>query len=262
MDLDFLSNFTIEVNKEEKVETKKDLLRFLKQIGVDTRFVSFYQKGTLSEDAELDGTVKLYIENLRFSKFSKKRTDLFNKYYPNIEVVRSSLFQKICSRASKTLANSLNPKDSVLIPPVDNEYDELLYIVLEPYSRKYGIEFIEYDEGINVDDFDSIISPLNLNQEVNHILNDIFEGKGIDWNRKFDLSDVYNSNFKDKNVVFPFINVPEEWINDFLGIEKEYKIDYENEDIAESFMGFLGEINPQFKENVLAASSFLETHQK
>ena len=52
------------------------------------------------------------------------------------------------------------------------------------------------------------------------------------------------------------------WINDFLGIEKEYEIDYENEDIGESFMGFLTEINPQFKENVLAASSFLETHQK
>ena len=189
MDLDFLSNFTVENMEEEKVETKKDLLKFLKQIGVDTRFVSFYQKDTIEDDSIIDDTVKLYIENLRFSKFSKKRTDLFNKYYPNIEVVRSSLFQKICSRASKTLANSLNPKDSVLIPPVDNEYDELLYIVLEPYSRKYGIEFVEYDEDINVDDFDSVISPLNLNQEVNHILNDIFEGKGIDWDRKFDLSD-------------------------------------------------------------------------
>ena len=60
------------------------------------------------------------------------------------------------------------------------------------------------------------------------------------------------------NVVFPFINVPEEWINDFLGIEKEYAVDYDNDDIAESFMGFLGDINSQFKENVLATSSFLE----
>lgn len=262
MDLDFLSNFTVENKEEEKIETKKDLLKFLKQIGVDTRFVSFYQKNTMSDDSVIDDTVKLYIENLRFSKFSKKRTDLFNKYYPNIEVVRSSLFQKICSRASKTLANSLNPQDTVLIPRVDNEYNELLYIILEPYSRKYGIEFLVYDENTDVDDFDCVISPLNLNQEVNHILNDIFEGKGIEWNRKFDLSDVYNLNLDDKNIVFPFINVPAEWINDFLGIEKEYKIDYDNEDIAESFMGFLTEINPQFKENVLAASSFLENHQK
>ena len=65
-----------------------------------------------------------------------------------------------------------------------------------------------------------------------------------------------------KDIIFPFINVPQEWINDFLGIEKEYEIDYENDDIGESFMGFLTEINPQFKENVLAASSFLESHQK
>ena len=262
MDLDFLSNFVVENKEEEKIETRKDLLKFLKQIGVDTRFVSFYQKGTMSDDSVIDDSVKLYIENLRFSKFSRKRRDLFNKYYPNIEVVMSSLFQKICSRSSKTLANSLNPQDTVVIPKIDNEYNELLYIVLEPYSRKYDIEFIEYDENMDLDDFDSVISPLNLNQEVNHILNDIFEGKGIEWGKKYDLSDIFDLDFEGKNIIFPFINVPQEWINDFLGIEKEYEVDYENEDIAESFMGFLTEINPQFKENVLAASSFLETHQK
>ena len=78
----------------------------------------------------------------------------------------------------------------------------------------------------------------------------------------FDLADLAAVRIGNKNIIFPFINVPQEWINDFLGIEKEYEIDYENEDIGESFMGFLTEINPQFKENVLAASSFLETHQK
>jgi len=262
MDLEFLSNFTVDEKEEDKVETKKDLMKFLKTIGVDTRFVSFYQKNSLDGNPPIDDTVKLYIENLRFSKFSKTRTVLFNKYYPDIEVVRSSLFQKICIKASKTLANALNPQDTVIIPPIDNGYNELLYIVLEPYSRKYGLTFIEYDENIDIVDFDSVISPLNLNQEVNHILNDIFEGKGIEWDRKYDLSNVYDLKLENKNIIFPFLNVPQEWINDFLGIEKEYMIDYENEDIGESFMGFLSEINPQFKENVLAASSFLETHQK
>ena len=262
MDLDFLSNFTVESEEDSKAETKKDLLKFLKQIGVDTRFVSFYQENAISDDSLIDDTVKLYIENLRFSKFSKKRTDLFNRHYPEIEVVRSSLFQKICSRASKTLAKSLNPQDKVLIPKIDNPYNELLYIVLEPYSRKYGIKFVEYNDNMDINSYDSVISPLNLNQEVNHILNDIFEGKGIEWNKKYDLYELYGLDLKNKNIIFPFINVPEEWINDFLGIEKEYEIDYDNEDIAESFMGFLTEINPQFKENVLAASSFLETHQR
>ena len=253
---DFLSNFVLERNDEKLSNSKKDVLKFLKQIGVDTRFVSCFDDG---------GEMKLYIENLRFSKFSKKRTETFNKRYPDIEVVRSTLFQKISTRASKILAESLRPKENVLIPRIDNEYNELLYIVIEPYSRKYGINFIEYDD--KCDDFseiDSIVSSLNLNQEVNHILNDIFDGKGIEWNRKID--DAYGQYGLDIglngiNVVFPFINVPQEWINDFLGIENEYKVDYENEDIGESFMGFLSEINPQFKENVLAASSFLETHQ-
>ena len=252
---DFLSNFVLKKDEKQLSDSKKDILKFLKQIGVDTRFVSYF------DDKDV---IKLYIENLRFSKFSRKRTETFNKQYPDIEVIRSSLFQKISARASKILAESLNPKENILIPKIDNDYNKFLYIVLEPYSRKYGINFVEFDENIDFDEIDSIVSPLNLNQEVNHILNDIFEGKGIDWNKK--MNDTYNrynlSQENDIKIVFPFINVPQEWINDFLGIENEYKIDYENEDIGESFMGFLGEINPQFKENVLAASSFLETHQQ
>ena len=47
-----------------------------------------------------------------------------------------------------------------------------------------------------------------------------------------------------------------------VDIKKDYKRDYEYDDIATSFMGFLSEINPQFKENVLATSSFLEDNQK
>ena len=252
---DFLSNFVLKEDEKQLSVSKKDILKFLKQIGVDTRFVSYFDD---------DGDIKLYIENLRFSKFSRKRTETFNKQYPDIEVIRSSLFQKISTRASKTLAESLKPKEKILIPKIENEYNKFLYIVLEPYSRKYGIDFVEFDENPDFDEIDSIVSPLNLNQEVNHILNDIFDGKGIVWDKK--VNDAYDrygiSPEEDIKIVFPFINVPQEWINDFLGIENEYKIDYDNDDIGESFMGFLGEINPQFKENVLAASSFLETHQQ
>ncbi|MBR5503925.1 MAG: ATPase [Methanobrevibacter sp.] len=250
----FLSNFVLDNEEVTRSDSKKDILKFLKQIGVETRFVSFYDNGHAK---------KLYIENLRFSRFSRKRTTIFNREYPDIEVVRSSLFQKICQRASKTLASSLNPKDTVLIPKLDNEYNELLYIVLEPYSRKYGIDFVEYNEGIDLNQFDAFVSPLNLNQEVNLILTDIFNGNGINWNKKFeDTSSYYGMDLSDRPIVFPFINVPKEWINDFIGISEEYSIDYETDDIASSFMGFLTEINPQFKENVLAASSFLEHNQK
>ena len=100
---DFLSNFVLKKDEKQLSDSKKDILKFLKQIGVDTRFVSYF------DDKDV---IKLYIENLRFSKFSRKGTETFNKQYPDIEVIRSSLFQKISARASKTLAESLNPKEN------------------------------------------------------------------------------------------------------------------------------------------------------
>ena len=262
MDLDFLANFAQTNSNEELSYSKEDILKLLKRIGVDTRFVSYF------EDQE-SNEIKLYVENFRFSKFSKQRIATFNNYYDDIEVIRSSLFQKICLRSSKVLANSVEPKTNVLIPKITDEYSKLLYIILEPYSRKYGIKFIEYDKNTNFNEVDSIISPLNLNEQVNSILTDIFNGDGINWDKKiknlvnyYGLDRLTEDILESKTLIFPLINVPEEWINDFLGFETNYQVDYENNDIASSFMGFLSEINPQFKENVLATSSFLEDNQK
>lgn len=262
MDLDFLANFAQTNSNEELSYSKEDILKLLKRIGVDTRFVSYFKDQKSNE-------IKLYVENFRFSKFSKKRIATFNNYYADIEVIRSSLFQKICLRSSKVLANSLEPKTNVLIPKITDYYTKLLYIILEPYSRKYGIKFIEYDENTDFDKVDAIISPLNLNEQVNSILTDIFNGDGIIWDKKiknlvnyYGLDRLTEDILESKTFIFPLINVPEEWINDFLGYETNYQVDYENDDIASSFMGFLSEINPQFKENVLATSSFLEENQK
>ena len=72
---DFLSNFILKEDEKELSDSKKDVMKFLKQIGVDTRFVSFFD----------DGDIKLYIENLRFSKFSKKRRETFNRHYSDKE---------------------------------------------------------------------------------------------------------------------------------------------------------------------------------
>ena len=123
--------------KKEFSNSKKDVLKFLKIIGVDSRFVSYTPD-------------KLYINNLRFSKFSRKRQDTFNKQYPEIEVVRSSLFQKICSKSSKHLALEIQP-NSTLLMPKDNFIIELL---MEPYTRKYGVKLV-YDG-----DADFIVNPL------------------------------------------------------------------------------------------------------
>ena len=84
MDLIFdISGLTDE--KEEFTSSKKDVLKFLKIIGVDTRFISYTPE-------------KIYINNLRFSKFSRTREKTLKKQYPEIEVVRNSLFQKITSK--------------------------------------------------------------------------------------------------------------------------------------------------------------------
>ena len=109
---------------DEFTDSKKDVLKYLKIIGVDTRFISYTPS-------------KIYINNLRFSKFSKKRQETFNKQYPNIEVVRNSLFQKICSKSAKALSD-IKPNSRVLVPK-DNF---MIDIILEPYTRKYGIKLV------------------------------------------------------------------------------------------------------------------------
>ncbi len=209
--------------KKEFSNSKKDVLKFLKIIGVDSRFVSYTPD-------------KLYINNLRFSKFSRKRQDTFNKQYPEIEVVRSSLFQKICSKSSKHLALEIQP-NSTLLMPKDNFIIELL---MEPYTRKYGVKLV-YDG-----DADFIVNPLILDDQVNDIFEGIFDGVGL------------NRDIK-SNEVYPLINVPLDWINSFLEMDGQKLIENKNKnELATSFSEFLEDVAPQYKENVVKAAEFIE----
>ena len=209
--------------KKEFSNSKKDVLKFLKIIGVDSRFVSYTPD-------------KLYINNLRFSKFSRKRQDTFNKQYPEIEVVRSSLFQKICSKSSKHLALEIQP-NSTLLMPKDNFIIELL---MEPYTRKYGVKLV-YDG-----DADFIVNPLILDDQVNDIFEGIFDGVGLNRDIKY-------------NEVYPLINVPLDWINSFLEMDGQKLIENKNKnELATSFSEFLEDVAPQYKENVVKAAEFIE----
>ena len=109
-------------DKEEFSTSKKDVLKFLKIIGVDSRFISYTSQ-------------KIYINNLRFSKFSRKREATFKKQYPEIEIVRNSLFQKICSKSSKVLSLEIKPNSVILMP--QNNF--MVDVLMEPYTRKYGL---------------------------------------------------------------------------------------------------------------------------
>lgn len=226
MDLIFdVSGFTDE--KEEFTASKKDVLKFLKIIGVDTRFISYTPQ-------------KIYINNLRFSKFSRTREATFKKQYPEIEVVRSSLFQKICSKSSKHLALEIKPNSKILMPK-DNFIIELL---LEPYTRKYGAELVYEGE------YDLVVNPIILDDEVNNIFSSIFAGEGLE--------------FRDKNnEIYPLLNVSLDWINSFLEMDGQDTVESVNEDeLAISFSNFLEDVAPQYKENVVSASEFIEKKLK
>ena len=253
------------------INSKKKVLKLLRILGIDTRFISYTPK-------------IIYVNNVRFSKFSKKREETFKKYFPEIAIVRSTLFQKICARSSKILSDELDPKDNILLLKPKNKIDELLEIVLEPYLRKYGIticnsNFLTVDEAIsnlNKDNskdgkmnINSIISSLTLNQEVESILSSIFSGNEIASGKE------ENSKIK---TIYPFINVSNEWINTFFDnlSKNNFKKDRnklkinnnsllkkeEGEKKAISFMNFLDDIVPHYKENILKSAIYIKKNNQ
>lgn len=222
MDLMFdISGLTSD--EEDFSSSKRDVLKYLKMIGVDSRFISYTPQ-------------KIYINSLRFSKFSRKREATFNKQYPEIEVVRSKLFQKICTKSSKHLALEIEPNSRILMPE-DNFIIELL---MEPYTRKYGVELVYEGE------YDLKVNSLILDDQVNDIFEGIFSGEGLNFSRK-------------SNEIYPLVNVPFDWINSFLEMDGQKLIEKENKnELANSFSEFLEDVAPQYRENVVNAAQFIE----
>lgn len=220
------------IDDEEK---KKEVLKFLKNIGVDTRFVSV-----------LDSY--LLINNLRFSKFSKTKESIFKNYFPEFEVIRSKVFQKICLRSSRILSNTLNPREKILIKNEDTIFNELMLIILEPYTRKYGIQLICQDFDLNnlevMMEYDSIALPLTLDDEVENVLDCIFTGKQV----KLKSLKEY-----DKKMIYPLINIPLSWINTYFN----RNIDDYDKKLSNEFLIYLENIVPQFRENILKSSYYL-----
>ena len=214
-------------DEDEFSNSKKDVLKFLKIIGVDTRFISYTPQ-------------KIYINSLRFSKFSRTRQKTFNKQYPEMEVVRNTLFQKICSKSARNLTLEIKPNSTVLMPE-DNFICELL---MEPYTRKYGVKLV--CEG----DYDLKVNPLILDDKVNTIFEGIFAGEGLNL-------------IGSENEIYPLANVSLDWINSFLKMDGQDLIEGENkDDLANSFSEFLEDVAPQFRENVISASEFINEKNK
>ena len=226
MEDNFLFDLNITEEKEEYKNSKSDILRFLKDIGVDTRYVSIWEN-------------KIYINNLRFSKFSKRRQNNFELKFKSQKVIRSSLFQEIATNASRELSKTIKPKMKILIK---KDVNPLINILLEPYTRKYGVKLV-LDEN---EEYDVIASKLTLDMKIHLICNNIFKGKGI------------NYPVFDKNFIYPLIKVTNKQINDFLGgkiLEEKYN------DISGEFIEFLDETVTQYKFNILKSVEYLEENQ-
>jgi tRNA(Ile)-lysidine synthase TilS/MesJ len=110
---------------------------------------------------------------------------------------------------------------------------------MEPYTRKYGVKLVY--EG----DYDLVVNPLILDDQVNNIFEGIFKGEGLNLTKRDDE-------------IYPLVNVSLDWINSFLQMDGQELIECENsDDLAHSFSEFLDDVAPQYKENVVSASEFV-----
>ena len=229
---------------------KQDVVRFLQKNGVETRFVSIVDK-------------RLYVNNLKLSRFSRKKEELFLEEYPNFEVQRSKIFQKICTRASRVLKKALSPHDKILLYDFGGCINFTLYTVLEPYTRKYGVELIILEQEGEFDDWmdschlhgeqigaDSVALPLTLDGEVEHILELMLEGE------KLELLSSQTSK-EGMKLIYPLINVPKSWIESWIEIEGlECCFEYEY-GLHKEMLEFLESFIPDVREKMMRSASYL-----
>ena len=216
----------------------KDLLKFLQKTGVETRFISIIES-------------KIFINNLKLSRFSRKKEEEFLSAYPEIEVIRSKIFQKICTRASRNLAHVILPREKIFLVKKDDPLNFALHAVLEPYQRKYGIKLVfgnNVQEAVNLD-IDSIASELTLDHEAEHILNSMINGEKIEL--------LSSKNFiDDKKMIYPLINIPKAWI--YSWIENKPQEGFETKyETPEDFLKFLETIVPDVRENLYKSAFFV-----
>lgn len=217
---------------------KRDVIKFLQRIGVDTRFISI-----LSDD--------IYINNQRFARFSSKRQETFNKNFPDFKICRSMILQKICTRASRILANSIEPGEKIYV--CESGFESfIINVIMEPYTRKYGIEIVK---GSSIEDenfklADSLVSPLTLDDEVEKIVGKILNGERIEPSY---LND--DLNYKnDLKIIFPLLNIPRSWIVKWYNsVGIQYNIP-QGKKIERETVNFLEGFIPDVRENLLKSA--------
>lgn len=216
------------MNSEEKL-----IIKSLNKLGVDTRFITLYKN-------------KIYINNLKFSKFSRKKEEDFKEEFPQMEVIRSKLFQKICIKVSRTVKNQIKPITKLYIEDNNSLENILLYLVLEPYKRKYGVKILnkKTEDTVTVSNYcldDFCLSYVDLMTNGHKIENKL-----------------------DENTIYPLKHVKYEWIYDWM---QNSQISYlssktikQNTNIQ--IINFLEEHIPNVGESIIQSVTYLEEKNK
>ena len=220
----------------------KELVKYLQILGVDTRFVSIVG-------------MHIFINNQRFSRFSNKRQETFTRKFPNYSINRSKIFQRICTRASRVLANVLKPGDKIFIYDNDKCSKFILDVIMEPYTRKYGIKLFYGSSMVDALEYgvNSIALSLTLDNEVESILGNILNGEKIE---VFSLKYRYDAE-NNINLIYPLLNIPRSWIGSWLKkLNYAYKYTINDSyavDLREFFEGFV----PDVRENMLKSALYV-----
>jgi hypothetical protein len=220
---------------------KHEVIQFLNKIGVDTRFVS------LVDD-------QIFINNLRFSCFSRFKVELFLEKYPQYKVSRSKIFQKICTRASRILKDVLSPRETIFMFQDGTCTNMALYAVMESYTRKYGVEII-FRQGLGdlgKLDVNSVALPLTLDDEVTHIISTILDGEK--------LRLLSSENDKDGiKLIYPLIKVPMQWVKSWVESENFHCTIPEYEGLPREMLEFLEVFIPDVREKMYRSGVYLSS---
>ena len=209
-------------------DKERKLIKTLNKIGVDTRFISLYEN-------------VIYVNNLKFSRFSRKKEEDFHQTYPDIKVIRSKLFQKICIKVSRTIKNQIKPRDIIYIKEDDTNRSHLLNIVLEPYRRKYGITLTK-----NVDEADKTASTKCMNDFAHDYIKLMINSNKI------------TNDFKE-DVIYPLLHVDDVWINDWIETTTLDTKKYENKkSIENEIIDFLDTKIPNVCESLIQSVNYLD----
>jgi len=210
-------------------DKERKIIKQLNKIGVDTRYISIYMD-------------TIYINNLKFSKFSRKKEEEFHTYCPDINVVRSKLLQKICIKVSRTIKNQIKPRDTIYIEDDRTPENILLYILLEAYRRKYGITIIR-------------TKTTDTKTASTKCIND-FATEYIDLMTT--ASKIHND--FDEDMIYPLMHIDYQWIKEWIDstsidyIEKRTKQKQTSHQIIE----FLETKIPNVQESIIKSVEYLD----